>query len=703
MPRYVTSVDVDYIPCVSVPPPPPTPREDVVDTYFGETIVDPYRWLESATDPRVAAWTEAQHARTRAVLDALPERRAFAARSRELLSVGLLGTPRPVAGRIFHLRRGGAQAQAVLYVRDGVAGADRALVDPNALDAGGLLTIDWYYPSRDARLVAVGLSRGGTEMSTLHVWEVSTGQDLGIAIPHTQRAQVAWADEGFYYVAHPAPGTVPPGDEHYHRRVRYHGLPSGAADGDGDAEVFGEGRPKEDLVGVQTSPDGRWVVFSAFRGWVMNDLYLLDREHEERGVAIIVEGADGLAFAHPDADGIWIRTNLDSPNYRIVHATYDRPQAWGDVVPEGEHAIEEFDLTRSHVLIHRLERATSRLALWRRDGTFDREVELPGMGAVAPSIPGSGISADPESDRACCTYQSFAEAPRAFALDAASGDLSPLVETGQPELLGRIVVEQTAYRSADGTEVPMFLVHRDDVDPTGAIPTVLTGYGGFNVSRTPAYSPGAILWAEHGGVFALANLRGGAEFGERWHRAGMLGRKQNVFDDLHAAAEHLVSSGWTVPDRLGAYGGSNGGLLMGVAITQRPELYAAIVCQVPLLDMLRYQRLLIARFWIAEYGSSEVEEQYRWLRAYSPYHNVPAGRRLPPILITTAEGDSRVDPMHARKMAALLQADPEAGLVLLRVDHDAGHGVGKPLDKQVDDLADQWAFLHWRLGGRVEA
>ena len=633
------------------------------------------------------------------MLDALPHRAAVAARLRELLAVGLLGTPRPVAGRFFHLRRGGAQSQAVLYVRDGVEGRDGAVVDPNALDASGLTTIDWYYPSPDARLVAVGLSRGGTEMSTLSLYEVATGRDLGMAIPHTQRAQVAWAGDGFYYVAHPAPGTVPPGDEHYHLRVKYHALAGGSGNGEGDLLVFGEGRAKEDIVGVQTSPDGRWVIFSAFRGWVTNDLYLLDREQPERELATVIEGADGLAFAQPDRDGIWIRTNLESSNYRIVHAPYDRPQSWRDVVPEGEHPIEEFDLTRTHVLVHRLERATSRLALWRRDGTFEREVELPGIGAVAPSIPGSGIHADPESDRACFTYQSFAESPRAFALDAGTGAVAPLVATAQPQLSGRIVVEQTVYRSLDGTEVPMFLVHRDDVRPTAAIPTVLTGYGGFNVARTPAYAPGAIVWAERGGVFALANLRGGAEFGERWHRAGMLGRKQNVFDDLHAAAEHLVSSGWTAPDRLGAYGRSNGGLLMGAALTQRPELYAAIVCQVPLLDMLRYQHLLIARFWIAEYGSSEVEEQYRWLRAYSPFHNVREGRRYPPILLTTAEGDSRVDPMHARKMAALLQAHPGAELVLLRVDHDAGHGVGKPLGNQVDDLADQWSFLQWRLGG----
>lgn len=680
-----------------------------MDSYFGERVADPYRWLEDGQDPRVAGWTELQNARTREILDALPHRAGFAARLRELLAVGLLDTPRPVAGRLFQLRREGTEPQPVLYVRDGVSGTDRALVDPNALDPSGLTTIDWYYPSPDAALVAVGLSRGGTEMSTLHVHDVATGRDRGVAIPHTQRSQVAWAGGGFYYVVHPSPGHVPPGDEHYHRRVKYHDLSqasgSRAAGGGDDRVVFGDGRPKEDIVGVQASPDGRWVLFSAFRGWVANDLYLLDRRRPERGLATVVEGADALSYAQADRDGIWLRTNLGAPGYRIAHAPYEHPAQWREVVPEGDQPIEEHALTRAHLVVHRLEHATSRLSVWRRDGMFERDVALPGAGSLAPSspFPGPGLQGDPEDDLACVCYQSFAEPARSFALDPRSGELTPVARAAGPELAAPIVVEQTTYRSRDGTAVPMFLVHRTDAAPTGQVAAVLNGYGGFNISRLPLYSAGAVLWAERGGLFALANLRGGAEYGERWHRAGMLGSKQNVFDDLHGAAEHLVASGWTSPARLGAYGGSNGGLLMGAALTQRPELYGAIVCQVPLLDMLRYQRLLIARFWIAEYGSSESEEQYRWLRAYSPYHNVREGRRYPPVLLTTAEGDSRVDPMHARKMAALLQAHPGAELVLLRVDRDAGHGIGKPLSKQVDDLADQWSFLEWRLGAAVGA
>ncbi|TMC78417.1 MAG: S9 family peptidase, partial [Chloroflexi bacterium] len=298
------------------------------------------------------------------------------------------------------------------------------------------------------------------------------------------------------------------------------------------------------------------------------------------------------------------------------------------------------------------------------------------------------------------TFQSFTQPLIAFVADARAGRANEIVRLPMPERLNvaSIAVEQTRYRSRDGTEISMFLVHRKDVRPTREVPTLLTGYGGFNISRTPAYYPGAAAWVEAGGLFALPNLRGGGEYGERWHRAGMLANKQNVFDDFHAAAETLVSSGWTRPERLAISGGSNGGLLVGAALTQRPELFAAVCCAVPLLDMLRYQNFRIARIWIAEYGSAEDQDQFAWLREYSPYHHVRAGVRYPPVLFTTAEGDSRVDPMHARKMAALLQAQSEdpASVVLLRVDRDAGHGIGKPLDKQVDDLADQYAFIAWR-------
>jgi len=680
---------------VPLPPAPRTARENVVDEVHGAKIVDPYRWLEADATDRVREWTDEQNARTRAVLDPLPQRAAFARRLRELLSVGLLSTPRPIAGHLFHTRREGEQKQAVLYVRGAVGAADRALIDPNALDREGLVTLDWYYPSPDARLVAYGLSRGGDEMSTLHVIETETGKELPDRIAHTQRSTVAWVAGGFYYTVHPAPGTVPAGDENYYRRVRYHRL---GDDPTKDELVFGKDRPKEDILSASASEDGRWILFTAFKGWAKSDLYLLDRSHPDRGLATVIEGQDAIAEGFVLDGRIWLRTNLDAPNYRVVSVACDSPDPsrWETVIAEGKDVIEGFDRTRDRLAVLRLVRATSRLATYDLRGKDEREIPLPSLGAIEL------VEGEHAGDRVGYTFQSFTQPPIAFVADARTGKAEELVRLRMPDRLdvAGIAVDQIAYASRDGTEVTMFLVHRKDVAPTGKTPTLLTGYGGFNISRTPAYSAGVAAWVEAGGLFALPNLRGGGEYGETWHKAGMLGRKQNVFDDFHAAAEALIAGGWTTPDHLAISGGSNGGLLVGAALTQRPDLFAAVYCAVPLLDMLRYQNFRIARFWIAEYGSAEDPEQATWLRKYSPYHNVRAGVRYPPVLFTTAEGDSRVDPMHARKMAASLQAqseDPES-VVLLRVDRDAGHGIGKPLDKQVDDFADQYAFIAWRTG-----
>ncbi|HEY6960231.1 MAG TPA: prolyl oligopeptidase family serine peptidase [Candidatus Limnocylindria bacterium] len=679
-----------------IPPPPVTPREEVVDTWHGERIVDPYRWLEGSSD-RIRAWTDLQNARTHAVLDALPTRARFAARLRELLAVGLLTTPRPAGEWIFHTRREGAQKQSVLYARRGLDASDRALVDPNALDEAGLVTIDWYYPSHDGRYVAFGISRGGDELSTLHVVDTASGRELGERIPYTQRSSVAWVRDGFYYTVHPAPGSVPPGDEHYHRRIRFHRLGDDPAK---DPLVFGEGRPKEDILSVTTSPDGRWVLAEAYRGWIQNDAYLLDRDVPSRGWRTVVEGEDGLTSGVLTDEALWLRTNLGAPNYTIVRAELAAPEraSWTTIVPEGEHAIELFDLSREHVAVVTLERATSHIALWSKRGDRVREVALPGLGTVP------GMQADATGDVVTFTFESFTSPPAAYAVRA-DGRPVEIVRLATPRGLdpAALVVEQTTYASKDGTDVSMFVVHRADARPSGDVPTILSGYGGFNISRTPQYFPGVVAWVEAGGVFALPNLRGGGEYGERWHRDGMLERKQNVFDDFIGAGEALIRMGWTTSAHLGISGGSNGGLLTGAALTQRPDLFGAAFCAVPLLDMLRYQNFLIARFWIAEYGSAEDAAQYRWLRAYSPYHHVRAGVRYPAVLFTTAEGDSRVDPMHARKMAALMQsvtAEDRDAVVLLRVERDAGHGVGKPLDKQVDDLADQYSFFAWRLGLR---
>ena len=683
-----------------LPPAPPAARGEESEILHGERIADPYRWLER-DGPDTRAWTEAQNARTRAALDGVPERARFVARLRELLGVGLLGVPRPVGERTFFERRSGAARQMVLFVREG--GRERALIDPNIVDDHGLVSLDWWYPSPDGALVAYGLSRGGTEMSTLHIIDVASGRQLPDEIPHTQRARVAWSGGGFYYTVHPTPGTVPAGDEHYYRRVRYHRL---GDDPSRDPLVFGDGLPKETLLSMDADAKGRWVVLSAAEGWTRNDLYLLARDASSDGPRAMIEGADGLSVPTVAAGRIWIRTNVGSPNYRIVVADPSAPDEWRTIVPESEWPIQSFDVTRSHLVVHTLVDASSRLSIWSHDGVWQRDVALEPFVALLERAPAISPSADPESDRFGYTVDSFTRPPVAYVGDADTGRSEVVASLQLPQGYDPtgVTVEQERFRSTDGTEVPMFLVHRRDVRPSGDVPTILNGYGGFNIARTPAFSGSVAAWVEAGGLYVVANLRGGAEFGERWHRAGMRAKKQNVFDDFAAAAEALVARGWTAPARLGVSGGSNGGLLVGAAMTQRPELVAAVACAVPLLDMLRYQHFLIARFWINEYGSAEDPEQFRWLRAYSPYHNTRAGTRYPAVLFTTAEGDSRVDPGHARKMTALLQwlqRDEAGATTLLRVDRDAGHGIGKPLDKQVDDAADQLAFFASRLGLRA--
>ncbi|MHB8630713.1 MAG: prolyl oligopeptidase family serine peptidase [Candidatus Limnocylindria bacterium] len=690
----------------TLPPAPPAARGEEADLLHGERVVDPYRWLER-DGPDTRAWTEAQNARTRGALDAVASRAPLATRLRLLLGVGLLGVPRPVGERVFFERRSGGARQVVLYVRE--QGQERAIVDPNSVDDRGLVSLDWWYPSPDGERVAYGLSRGGTELSTLHVIDVATGRVLPDEIPHTQRARVAWSGDGFYYTVHPAPGSVPGGDEHYYRRIRHHRLGDDPAR---DVPVFGDGRPKETLLSVDADAAGRWVVLSAAEGWTRNDLYLLGRDSQPGGSGglggprTLIEGADGLSLPIVAADRIWIRTNVGSPNYRIAVVDPSAPDAWRTVVPEGEWPIESFDVTRTHLIVHTLVDASSRLSIWSHDGIWERDLALDPFVALLDR--GSTVSplADHASERFGYTVDSFTRPPVAYVGDADSGLSEVVAQLAVPAGWdpGAIAVQQERFRSKDGTLVPMFLVRRRDMRPAGDVPTILNGYGGFNISRTPAFSGTVAAWVEAGGLYVVANLRGGAEFGEPWHRAGMRGNKQNVFDDFAAAGEALVAEGWTSRAHLGIFGGSNGGLLVGAAMTQRPELFAAVVCAVPLLDMLRYQRFLIARFWIAEYGSAEDAEQFRWLRAYSPYHNTRAATSYPAVLFTTAEGDSRVDPGHARKMTALLQwlqRDDPGAVTLLRVDRDAGHGVGKPLDKQIDDAADQLAFFASRLGLRL--
>ena len=675
---------------------PPTPVSDDAETLHGETIPDPYRWLEDGERAATREWTEAQNALTRAYLDAAPGRAEIHRRLDELLAIGAISVPTPARGRYFYQRRDGRQNQPVLYVREGVHGEDRALVDPNLLDPSGTIALDWYYPSDDGRLLAYGLSENGSEQSVLQVLEVDTGSNLADRIPHTRAADLAWLPDGsgFYYTRYPAPGDTPPGEEHYHRAIRFHRL---GTDSSEDPLVF-QPAEKEHWPSVGISPDGRWLVIGVARTFDQTDLYLQDL----RTGAPLVPVAKDLpaSFEGEVAHGrLFMRTNLDAPTYRLYAVDPERParEEWREIVPPRPDAVlEGVRVTADHLALSYLERASSRLRLTDHEGRNPREIRLPTLGSLF------GAGAEWDGRELFYGFSSYTVPPGVHRIDLDTGaeELWRQVETDVDP--SRFEVNQVSVRSKDGTQVSMFLVHRAGLALDGNNPVYLTAYGGFNISMTPAFSRSLLLWLERGGVVAVPNIRGGGEYGEGWHQEGMLGRKQNSFDDFIAAAEWLIENRYTSPARLAAAGGSNGGLLMGAVLTQRPELFRAVVIQVPLLDMLRYHRFLIARLWIPEYGSAEDPAQFPWLRAYSPYHHVRDGVAYPAVLLATAESDTRVDPMHARKMTARLQAATSSSRpILLRLESRAGHGAGKPLNKVLEELTDTWAFVFSELGVEV--
>lgn len=672
---------------------PPTDRRPVTEQLHGTAVVDPYRWLEAGESEETRRWTAAQNAFTRARLESFPGRDRLRARLQSLLSIGTIGTPAPARGRYFYLLREGSQNQPVLYVREGVDGPDRPLVDPNRLNAAGTTALDWYYPSDDGRFLAYGLSEDGSEASVLHVLDVATGRPLGERIPHTRAADLAWLPDGsgFYYTRYPAPGTVPEGDEHYHRAVWFHRLGGDAA---GDRLVF-QPAEKEHWPGVSVSPDGRWLVVIVARTFDQTDVYLADRDRGET-LEPVVRDEPALFEAQVVHGRLYIRTNLDAANYRLYQALPAMPsrEHWREIVPPRADAVlEGLAVARDSLILSYLERAISHVRLAGLDGENPEEIALPAPGSLG------GLGAEPDGTEVFLGFSSYTVPPTIYRLDLATGTLGVWRRVETDIDSNEYETTQVRYRSADGTPVTMFLVHRRGLARDGRRPVYLTGYGGFNISMTPAFSRSLYLWLEHDGVLAVPNLRGGGEYGEAWHQGGMRGRKQNTFDDFIAAAEFLIAGGWTTGDRLAIAGGSNGGLLMGAALTQRPELFRAVVIQVPLLDMLRYHHFLIARLWIPEYGSADDPVEFGWLRAYSPYHHVRDGTPYPAVLLATAESDTRVDPMHARKMTALLQAATSSRHpVLLRLETQAGHGAGKPLSKLLDELTDVWTFLFQELG-----
>ena len=672
-------------PGIDVPPPPPTEVREVVDTLHGVEIPDPYRWLEDQEAPETRAWIDAQNAHTDTVLGTLPGREELRAVAASVLERDVIGLPNERGGRYFYSKRRADQDLAVVYVREGLDGADRVLIDPHPMSPDHTTSVALRDISDDGTRVVYGVREGGVDEVTIRVRDVDTGEDLADVLPPARYGEVTLvaAGGGLYYEQY---GDVTP-------RVMHHAFGSPLAD---DVQLFGEGYERYQIPVTVVSDDGRWMVVHVIEG--SSGPTAIHVKDLQRDTPFVTAIADGVSESWAGFAGgeLFIVTNLDAPNKRVVLADPADPafERWREVIPEREDVVVETAAALGgRLAVSYLQDVQPRVAIHELDGTHVRDIAFDTVGSVG------GGAGRWTSDEAFFTFQTFHVPSTIYRYDVETGEQSVWAAPESPVDAAAYEVTQRRFTSKDGTEVPMFVAHRPDLVLDGRNPTLLTGYGGFNNSMTPAFSALATTWLESGGVFALANLRGGGEFGEEWHRAGMLESRQNVFDDFIAAAEHLIEAGYTSSGHLAIRGGSNGGLLVGAVSNQRPDLFGAVVCTYPLLDMVRYHQFLVASFWVPEYGSSDDPDQFAYIHAYSPYHNVIDGGDYPATLYLSGDGDTRVAPLHARKMTALMQAkNGSDNPILLRYHTQAGHSGGQPVGQQIDEMVDTVSFLLWQVG-----
>jgi prolyl oligopeptidase len=677
-------------------------RLDLTEDIFGHQVRDPYRWMEDADSAERADWLRAQAALFSAERGLWPGRDTLAERVRELLNVGVVGTPAWRGDRSFFTRREPGQEHAVLCTQ--VAGGPvEVLVDPMAIDPSGLTTLDAWQPDKEGRLLAYQLSEGGDEESLLRVLDVETGSVVDGPIDRCRYSNVAWLPGGkaFYYARRLPSSSVPDGESQYHRRVYLHQVGT-LADGQ-DVLIFGTGRDKTDYYYASVSRDGRWLFLSASRGTApRNDLFLADLSASDPSspdLQVVQEGVDAQTSVRAGRDGrFYLFTDLDAPRGRIAVAdpgsVTDRA-SWRDLLAEDAEAVLD-----GYAILDGPELARPvLLASWSRHALSEISVHDLGSGALLASVglPGlgtaGGLSERPEGGHeAWFGYTDYATPPLVLRFDARSFSVQTWAVAPGSVAVPAVTARQVTYQSVDGTSVRMLVISGASAPIGEPRPALLTGYGGFDISLTPAYSPSALAWVEAGGVYAVANLRGGSEEGEEWHRAGMLEHKQNVFDDFRCAAQALIRDGWTTARQLAISGGSNGGLLVGAALLQDPALYAAVVCSAPLLDMVRYERFGLGQTWNVEYGSASDPLQLEWLLSYSPYHHVVPGTAYPAVLFTVFTNDTRVDPVHAYKMCASLQyASGSERPVLLRAEGQVGHGA-RAVSRTAELAGDTLAF-----------
>jgi prolyl oligopeptidase len=672
-------------------------RGSVVDVYHGKSVADPYRWLEQPAAPATREFVAAQNALAKPWLESLPQREWIQKRLTELWNYERVGVPRKKGGKYFFVRNDGRQNQSVLYVADSLQGKPRVLFDPNAASRDATVALARYEPSPDGSLIAYSLSDGGTDWEIWKFRRTSDGVDLPDELRFTKFWELSWAPDGsgVYYSRYPRRADdASRGDDQAQPVVVFHRL---GEPQDRDTEIYRVKDHPRRAPTASVSDDGRWLFVSMFDGYRTNGIDLIDLRDPKAPARTLFGAWDArYSIIGSEGDTIYVVTTNNAPQSRViaVDARDPSPQKWRELVPQDTLALDEASFVGGRIIVRYVRDAHGVARVFDRDGRALGEVSVPGLGTIA------GFGGNATDTETFFAYADYLRPGQVMRLDL--GDLSTSVWRA-PAFgadTSRYVTRQEFYTSKDGTRVPMFITHRRDLVKNGEAPTLLYGYGGFNVSVTPTFRPTVITWLEMGGIYVEANLRGGGEYGEPWHEAGTKTRKQNVFDDFIAAAEYLVREGFTNPRRLAISGRSNGGLLVGATLLQRPDLFAAALPGVGVLDMLRYHTASAnARQWSSDYGLSEDPKEFEALLAYSPVHNVKSGACYPPTLITTADRDDRVVPWHSYKFAAALQhAQGCASPILLRVETRAGHGAGKPTWMQIEDFADQWAFAAAMLG-----
>ena len=671
---------------VAAQAPPPARVDPVTDILHGTKIVDPYRWLEDQSSPETRAWIEAQNRYTQAYYARIQGRDKLHRTLEQLMRHDSYGIPRARSGRYFFSRKRKDENRNSICMRNSLTGQDEVAIDPADIDVDASTTIGFLSLPADGSFLPFRIRRGGADEYEVRILDLKTRAQLPDRLPPARYTGVYVKPDrsGIFYARYdPVRGGG----------IYYHAMGPNAA---GDRQIFGQGYTPKQIVGMEASEDDRYLIALVETGVPPSKVEVWYRETAgDAPFRPIVQDVEAEFETYYGGGHVYLRTNWKAPNRRILDVDLKNParERWREIVPEAEWPIESFSLLGGRLFVGYVENVKTRIKQFDAAGKFLGDFKLPGTGSVF------GLSGRWDRDEAFYLYTSFTEPDAVYRASVASGRSEVWYRPPVPVRSDEIEVEQVWYESKDKTRVPMFLVHKKGLTRDGDRPVFLTAYGGFNVSETAGFDEAAAIWSQHDGVFALPNLRGGGEFGEKWHHAGMFEKKQNVFDDFIAAAEWLVANQYTKPARIAILGGSNGGLLMGAALTQRPDLFGAVLCEVPLLDMLRYQKFKVGSFWTTEYGSADDPAQFPYIFKYSPYHHVDKGAKYPAVLFVTGDADTRVDPLHARKMTALVQASTASGKpVLLDYDTKAGHSGGKPLDKLIDDLTNSLSFALAQTG-----